>query len=292
MDYYAYIGYYIIATLDKNKWSNNPTLKVPIIILPSFPVPMPQLLTPTDSRVGPTPLNEFSFCCFKCGAAGNVELKLSLPRRAFAPGEMIDLSGSEVINDSTIPVQARVHVRQLIKLTSQNTLSPLFRDETRFFELDSILVKSQTTSNLGSLNVTVPALPPTFFGARGFTARNKAVEPLKFCYELSLEVEAKSGHKEKIGVPILISASPPKVEPIRDKSQFRANRIVDPFEIQRFTICGDAPCASEAKSVQDAGTIVPAITGAGHLWDIDQDERAAMKAYPFQPQVVLFSSDS
>ena len=58
---------------------------------------------------------QFYFCCFEYGVAGNVELKLLLPRRAFALRENVDLSGSEEINDSTIPVAACVRVRQFIK---------------------------------------------------------------------------------------------------------------------------------------------------------------------------------
>ena len=38
----------------------------------------------------------------------HIKLKMSVARRAYAPGEAIDLTGSEVDNDSTIPVTVRV----------------------------------------------------------------------------------------------------------------------------------------------------------------------------------------
>ena len=289
---YAYVGYYILAKIDKKIW-RNPTMKAPIVILPLRPVPMPALLAPAIDQIGPLTMYKSMFCCcFPCDEAGNVEIKLSLPRRAFAPGEKIDLSGSKVINNSTIPVEARIVIRQIIMLSTDSGLST--RECTHCIELDNTFVEPQASSQLESLNITVPALPPSFFGARGLLARNKDVQPLTFSYALSLQAKAKSGHKVKIDMPILISALPPKAEAIRSMASTTSNiRIDTPFEIQSFSVCDDTPCSTVAMTtgLEDIGEVVPAQTGAGNLWDAEEDHGIPVEAYTYQPQVVLFSSD-
>lgn len=287
---YAYVAYYILAKIDKKMW-RNPTMKAPVVILPSRPVPMPPLLAPVVDQVEPMPIYKAKLCCFTCGEAGNIEIKLSLPRRAFAPGETIDLNGSEVINDSTIPVEARVVIRQIILLTTTSGLAK--REYTHRIEVDNTIVEPQTSSQLESLNITVPALPPSFFGARGLLANNKEVQPLTFSYELSLQAKAKSGHKVKIDMPILISALPPKAEAIRSMASTTSNiRIDTPFEIQSFAVCDDTPCATVTMTtgLEDIGEVVPAQTGAGNLWDAEEDQGNPVEAYSYQPQVVLFPS--
>ena len=292
---YAYVGYYILAKIEK-KYLQSPTMKAPIVILPLRPVPMPALLAPAIDQIGPLTMYKSMVFCFPfgevpSGEAGNVEIKLSLPRRAFAPGEKIDLIGSKVINNCTIPVEARIVIRQIIMLSTTSGLST--EECTHRIEVDSTFVEPQASSQLESFNITIPALPPSFFGARGLLARNKDVQPLTFSYALSLQAKAKSGHKVKIDMPILISALPPKAEAIRSMASTTSNiRIDTPFEIQSFSVCDDTPCSTVAMTtgLEDIGEVVPAQTGAGNLWDAEEDQGTPVEAYTYQPQVILFSS--
>lgn len=290
---YAYIGYYILAKIDKKAWRNT-TLKVPFVILPTRPVPMPQLLAPIVDRIDPMPIYKAKCCCFTCGQAGTVEIKLSLSRRAFAPGEKIDLSGSEVVNDSTIPVTARVVLRQTIMLCS--TSMPISKSEqSDRFELGTIIVAPQSSSSLGSLDITAPALPPSFFGARGLLVRGKTVEPLTFAYELSLQAKAQSGHKVKLDTPILLSAVPPKAEVINDMASAPSLlRFDNLFEIQTYSVCDDTPSETVVMTtgLEDVGAVVPAESGGGNIYNPEEDSGSSFNAYPYNPQVVVFSPDT
>ena len=205
----SYIAYYIKAEIDKKGW-RNPSLKFPITIIPTRPAPLPALLCPTNTEEEDQ-IKKCHFCCFSCCEAGSIQMKFTCDRRAYAPGETVNLRGSTILNNSSILISARIVLRQHIQLTTTDRYHHT-HNGTQRFELGSVSVEPGAQAHLSNLTLKVPAVPPSFFGSQGSSTAYS--EPLIFTYELSLQAKAGSGHKVKIDLPILISALPPKVTAI------------------------------------------------------------------------------
>lgn len=287
----AYVAYYIKAEIDKKGWKN-PSLKFPVTIIPTRPAPSPVLLAPASLQYEDQ-IKKMKMCCFACGEAGSVMLKFKVGRRAFAPGENVDLSGSAVLNNSTIPVTARIVLRQHIILSTTDKYERDTRVDHRI-ELGAKLVDPGVDAALDDLALTIPAVPPSFFGAKGSVAARR--EPLVYTYELSLQAKASSGHKVKIDIPILISALPPKAEAIEEASTSPSSVSLheDAFGIQDNAILDDRPCTTvdPVTGLEDGtGQVVPASTGGGNIFEPD-DLGSGQGVYHYQPQVVVFSSNT
>lgn len=284
----AYIAYYIKAEIDKKGW-RNPSLKYPVTILPSRPVPMLPLLSPSLTEEEDE-IKKMKFCCFACGKAGLVTIKLQTGRRAYAPGETIRLHGSQVLNASTIPVTVQVVLRQHIQLSTTGVHAITTRGCQRF-HLAQKEIGPESSLYLDELLPVVPAVPPSFFGAQGLSTARR--EPLIYTYELSLQAKAKSGHKVKVDVPILVSALPPKPEAIQEASTaVNTLSIGSLYEIQNFAVTDNSPCDTVimATGLEDnQGVIVPSITGSTNIYEIE-DSGSSTNFYDYHPQVVTFSS--
>lgn len=283
----AYIVYYIKAEIDKKGW-RNPSLKYPITVIASSPVPMPQLLSRFMIEEEDQ-IKSMKLCCFACGNKGAVRIKLS-SRRAYAPGETLELSGSEVTNSSSIPVTAHIVLRQTIQLATTTKYDRKTKGSQKF-EIASKVIDSGASVPLDDLKAIVPAIPPSFFGARG--SSNARREPLTFTYELSLQVKASSGHKVKVYMPVLISALPAKPQAIEAAST-SSNQVPihDPFEIQSFVVTDDYPCDTVimATGLEDGGgTVVPSEAGATDIYE-SQDTGSSANSYMYHPQVATFPS--
>jgi hypothetical protein len=287
---YAYIAYYIRAEIDKKGWKN-PSLKLPIVILPSRPVPMRQLLCPVLKELSPLPIHKMKFCCFSCGKAGDISIKLAVSRSAFAPGENIDLTGSKVVNDSTIGITVMVVLRQSIKLSTTGKFE-VNRCEADKFYLAETTILPQSTFFLDDLNASVPAVPPSFFGANGLSSARR--EPLMFTYELSLQAKADSGHKVKLDIPILVSALPPKPEMVKEASTSIAVETDDPFELHIYAVTDDGPSDTVVMhtGLEDGGTVVASEAGSTNIWEKQDDSGNTGSTYSYQAQVLMFSGET
>ena len=283
----AYIAYYIKAEIDRKGW-RNPSLKYPITIIPLRPAPMPQLLSQfmieSENQIKKTKI-----CCFACGEAGMVTIKLN-SRRAYAPGETLQLTGSQVVNSSSISITVRIVIRQIIQLATTGSYAKTTNGSQRF-EIGSKEVSPSSSIGLDDFQAVVPALPPSFFGARGSSTARR--EPLTFTYELSLQAKASSGHKVKVDMPILISALPPKQQAIQDANASNTQvPIYNPFEIQSFAVTDDSPCNTVimATGLEDGGgKIVDSATGAANIYE-PEDAGSSSNSYMYQPQVVTYQS--
>jgi hypothetical protein len=288
---YAYIAYYIKAEIDKKGW-RNPSLKLPITIIPSRPLPMPQLLSrfATQHR---DEIKKMKFCCFACGNAGFVSIEQNIGRRAYAPGETIDLRGSKVSNESSIPVTMQLVLRQHIQLSTTGAYAITTHGCQRFHLAETQIAPGSSFDLDELIKATVPAVPPSFFGAQGLSSAKR--EPLTFTYELSLQAKAKSGHKVKIDMPILVSALPPKSEALDEAStSVGTANMLTPFDIQSFSVTDNSPCdtVNMVTGLEDnQGVIVPSVTGSTNLYD-STDLGSSVNAYHYQPQVVTFSSST
>lgn len=290
---YAYIAYYIYAKIDK-KWKKDPSIKFPITILPSRPAPLPTLLAPYEEEGFDLPLYSMKCCCFSCGEAGNAKIKVRLGRRAYAPGESIDLF-CDLTNDSTLSVALRVVLKQHILMTTSSGFSTN-RDSNKH-ELFVKRCEPQSSVSIGNgLNekMTVPAIPPSFFGARGLVAGGRSTDPLTFTYHLEIQAKADSGSKANISIPILISALPPKSDAIEAALGENHLPIHDPFSIRNFAIIDDSPCDTVKPHTgqEDGGNIVPSENGATNIYNMEEDAGSEVQAYNYTPSVMVFPTSS
>jgi hypothetical protein len=249
---------------------------------------MPQLLSPYMIE-DEDQIKSMKFCCFACGEAGLVRIKLN-SRRAYAPGETLQLTGSEVMNSSSIPVTVRVVLRQTTQLATTGRFECRTEGSQRF-EIASRVVDAGASVRLDDMNAVVPAVPPSFFGANGSSTARR--DPLTFTYELSLQAKASSGHKVKVDMPVLISALPAKPQAIQEASTNSNQVPIDSlFEIQNFAVTDDSPCDTVimATGLEDSGgEVVPSAGGAANIYEV-QDAGSSVNYYMYHPQVATFPS--
>ena len=246
------------------------------------------LISPAKIEYDPFPIYEGKCCCFTCCEAGKIKIRLQLGRRAYSPGEKVNLSGSYLDNDSTIPVNVRVVLRQMNQLSTTGTFETTETGIDRI-ELASEEVEPQSSTSLENLLVTIPAVPPSFFGARGL--EDALREPLLFTYVLSLQGKATSGHKVKVDMPILISALPPKSDAIHEAVNKTSHQIpiTDPFQLQHLSVTDDSPCDTvPVMTGLDGALVVPSVTGTCNLWEKEEDTGNPADAFLYEPQVVVF----
>lgn len=289
---YAYIAYYVYAKIDK-KWKRDPSIKLPITIIPSRPVPLPPLLAPFQEESMELPLYKMKFCCFSCGEAGTAKIKVKLGRRAYAPGESIDLF-CDLSNNSTLSVDLKVVLRQHIIMTTSYGGSHTKREKK--FVLFEKHCEAQSSLTVGDGHgsierITVPAVPPSFFGARGLVAGGRSIDPLTFTYELEVQAKADSGSKANIKIPILISALPPKSDAVLAASgQIPVPVFDDVFGVKQFTVTDDSPCDTVKPHTgkEDGGDIVPSVTGGTNIWSAEEDKGSGAQSYVYTPSVMVF----
>jgi hypothetical protein len=145
--------------------------------------------------------------------------------------------------------------------------------------------------NDDNLKISIPAVPPSFFGANGLSVARR--EPLKFTYKLIVQVKARSGHKVKLEEHILVSALPPTLEAINDASTNTTNNdVVSSEDILTHAVIDDGPCDTVAlqTGLEDGGVIEVSATGATNIWEQD-DTGASSNDYIYQPQVLMFPGE-
>lgn len=239
-----------------------------------------------------TNIMKCKFCCFKCGDAGPVRIQLMMSRRAYAPGETIDMGKSKVFNMSTISVYVRVVLKQIIELQTTGKLSNSTRGEQKY-TLDSKSLGPGKEVTLEDFKLAIPAVPPSFFGAKGSIAAKR--EPLRFTYELSLQAKAQSdgGHKVRVDIPILVSALPPTKAAILDASSANDNlTLYGNFALEKYAILDDRPCDTVAPvtGMEDGnGVITTSVNEGTNIYEPD-DHGSNLNSIHYQPQVVTFPS--
>jgi hypothetical protein len=267
------IAYYVYAKIDK-KWRINPSIKIPITIEPSRPVPLPPLLAPFQKESKELPLYKIKFFFISCGEAGTAKIKVKLGRRAYAPGEPIDLF-CDLSNNSTLSVDLKVVLKQHILMTESSRHAISQRMERDFF-LFKKHCEAQSSLFVGHRHgpietIRVPAfLPPSFFGARGLAAAGgRSIDPLTFTYHLEVEAKADSGSKINVKIPILISALPPTSDAVLAASGEIPVPVYKAFGVKEFTITDDSPCETvkshPGKKDGGARDIVPSVT---NIWSM------------------------
>lgn len=282
----AYIAYYIKAEIDK-KWWRNPSMKLPITILPIRPAPKLALLSPVlvDDE---DQVKKYKICCFACCEAGSVQLKFKCNRRAFAPGQRVTIDGTSVINNSNVDLRIHVVLRQHIRLST--TYGWDTTTAKQIFHLGSSSVDSGTEKILDGMPIQIPAVPPSFFGGKGSPIGSS--EPLTYTYDISFRVQVPNGNTVKIDLPVLISALPPKDSAIEAAPSASLVGLTDAFSIKDNAVLDDVRCDTvpPITGLEDGdGELKPSTVGAVNIYE-PEDAGSSTHAYSYEPEVVVFPS--
>lgn len=202
---------------------SNPSTSIYITVLPSRPLPSPDLLRAIEYRSKQP--KKVPYCwLFPCCSKGNFQLEAKLGRQAFAPGETLDFH-LRVNNNCSAVLDVRVHLvcsalrtttptilsacrmkkfkRRDWHLVHQCLLEPykVYEVGHNFAEGNSNANREVSTvyANLNyDLKLTLPTLPPSFNGAPNLPSAGRA-DPLTFAYSIVFSAGTPSKYPFDIG---------------------------------------------------------------------------------------------
>jgi hypothetical protein len=215
----SWVRYFLQAYVDFANW-RDPCFKRYIQVLPNRPLPTLRLLSPYLSESMNQPIH--TCCCFqgKCNQVnGLISIRLQSDRLAYAPGESIDLTGSEIKNESSVALMAwGILTCHIILRASYGRTTSRSVDYTLFtlpVPPDSVTLLENEEGALGT--AIIPAVFPSFYG--GVPGPLSLLGPaLKWTYTFSLKVgfeKAMCKGEVKVECPILISAAAPYASTIQ-----------------------------------------------------------------------------
>lgn len=285
----AFVRYDLYAHAVFANW-RDPCSRRTIAVIPNRPVPTLELLSPAQQSTPLSPVYNFSCCGMKCNAQGLVSTSLSLDRRAYCPGELVQLGG-KVVNETQKKIPVQVVLRQYVSL-SNGFSSTSARNDFR--------IGTEFCSALGELDlsalprVTVPPVYPSFDGGvHGPTSRSH-YPCLKYTYTIEVRAgpEGSCASAVHSRIPLLISTAPPFPEAI-EKARSTTMEIspdVNPWEIFDHALHGPEPSDTTPKisGEEDGGKIVA--LGVVSTTDFSEDKAHLGPAPSYQPVINVFGT--
>jgi hypothetical protein len=247
----------------KHPWEVPGAMQI-LTVVPNRPLPLEELLSPYQTEILDQQLHNCHCCGFRsCKLDGLLSIRLSLGRLAYAPGELVDLTNSQVKNDtsSTLPLQVilRCHIERRANLVCNKV------------RLDMVLLVSEihgnqsvSLRNLGQ--VRIPAVYPAFDGGVSEPYTWELYACLKWSYTIEIRVGGDTT-SYATGVscrtPVLICAAPPYTNQIEAaRSQRPSLDLTDAMSIFRYAtteVSLDCVTAPTIRGPTDGGHIAPAI---------------------------------
>mmetsp|Transcript_27643 Transcript_27643/g.79794 ORF Transcript_27643/g.79794 Transcript_27643/m.79794 type:complete len:682 (-) Transcript_27643:40-2085(-) len=290
----AHVRYDLYANASFANW-RDPSSRRTISVIPNRPTPKLELLSPAEHSTPFSPIYGCSCCGMKCcKEEGMVSTSLKLNRRAYAPGEKIEVGG-KVVNDTKKDMPVSVVLRQYIVLHSAGRSATQSRSD---FMLSQGLVSAGGELDISSFSPCItPHVFPSFSGGVEGPINRSFYPCLKWTY--SIEVRAGSG-KDSFAtavhsrIPILVSTAPPFAEAVEKARSMRNDVTIDnPWQIFDFAVHGPEPSETTPKITgeEDAGRVMPA-TGIGFVTTTDYSEdRGRLGPEPrYQPVVNTFDN--
>lgn len=220
----AYVSFAVSASVDMKLARNNscPSSVELLTVFSNHPKPLPALLSPFHAEKLDQIMH--SCHCLRSGKRdGLVSIRLALARLAFAPGEAVELMGSQVTNDASVALPLRIILRCHIErrhLPNTDIIPNKVRRDFVLLEAEvpgkqTVLVKSLA----GSSEVRIPAVFPSFGG--GVEEVDSVTVPelpsKRFaCLRWSYTLEIRVGGDKRDWVtgiycrtPVLICTAPP-----------------------------------------------------------------------------------
>ena len=155
------------------------------------------------------PIHKCKYCNCRCCLDGLVSLRLSMDRMAYAPGETIDFTGSQVVNDTKSTMTAKVSLRRHAVLRTATKFSTKF---TTDFYLTEFEIPPLSTTQVPNIDSRVPAVFSSFYGGVVGELSSSFYPCLKWTYVIDMRVGFKKGKCKGSAhaiSPVLISSAPP-----------------------------------------------------------------------------------
>jgi len=207
----SYIRYSVSANVDESSYGF-PMATRPISVVANRPLAQLPLLGPAYR----TTTKEMTSCCGPigvCGYTGDVTVKLTLDRRAYAAGEPFGFELS-VDNQTSTFCSCAVYVRRAIVLKTFDKAQPKRRLFYSTHDMTSLIraeAGKMLVLNGIERDCRVPNLQPSFFGATGIP-RSKP-DPLVWTYALHAKVHVGGvgmlGPHVDVFLPIILTAAAP-----------------------------------------------------------------------------------
>jgi hypothetical protein len=289
----AYVRYYIRANVDLARWKD-PNFKRQITVLPNRPLPSLALLGKSLTETIDAPMHNCKFCNCRCRLEGLVSLRLSMDRMAYAPGEKIDFTGSQVVNDTKSTMTATVSLRRHAVLRTAGNFSTKC---TTDYYLTEFEIPPTSTTQIPNIDLRVPAVFPSFYGGVVGEPSLAFYPCLKWAYVMDMRVGFKKGKCKGSAhtiTPVLISAAPPYQRVLANiSSSALPPTIPDAWAIFDHAVTG--PEASDTcptiTGPEDGGMASNADQLGPLILHYEHEDAGALEAPPlFQPIVNTFSN--
>jgi hypothetical protein len=220
------VSYSLKAFVDINKKLS--VTGVHFTVLANRPLPRPSLISPYKMETGDQPLHQACQCfCWPRRTAYTVSMKLHIARLAYAPGEMIDLTGSTVVNNSMEPQRVQIVLKTFIEQNNGLTATHSLTLDQVLFE--AVIAEKQNIilTNLREFEgVRVPAVYPSYAGqylAVDQKQRHNAC--VKWTYTLEIRLP-DWGSGFYCRTPILISAVPPYTNQLQKYRKVKTDPVL------------------------------------------------------------------
>jgi hypothetical protein len=222
----ASISYSLKAFVDMNKKLS--VAGVHFTVLANRPLPRPSLISPYKMETGDQPLHNTCQCfCWPRRIAYTVSIKLHIARLAYAPGEMIDITGSTVVNNSTAPQRVQIVLKTFIEQKNGQGATHSLTMDRILFETVIAEKKTNILTNLREFEgIRVPAVYPSYAGQYLAVDQKQRLDAcVKWTYTLEIRLP-DWGTGFYCRTPILICAVPPYTKQLQKYRKVKADPVL------------------------------------------------------------------
>jgi hypothetical protein len=238
----ASVTYSLKAFFDLKQKDTTEPIKVLFTVLPNRPLARPTLLSPYIAESGDQPM-AFG-CCRPLSKTYKVSVKLCLGRLVYSPGELVDMTGSAVVNNSSTPQRTQIVWSCFLQLDGgygqKHSLS------TDFVAFETVIPEKSTMilNNLPEWEgVRVPAVYPSYSGVYLDTDKTNRLETcVKWAYTLEIRLP-DWGNGFYCRTPFLVSAAPPYTLQLAAHREEKSNpELTGQWSIFEHAVSGTRDC--------------------------------------------------
>ena len=205
------------------------------------PLPRPSILSPYRMETGDQPLhNMFSCCCIGSKRISyTVSMKLHIARLAYSVGETLDLTGSTVINNSSLPQRVQIVLKSYLQQDGGYNQKHNLTNDYILFETTIPEKQTVILTNLSDYyNIRVPNVYPSYSGVfMDVTQKERLNACIKWSYTLEIRLPDWGNCGFYCRTPILICAVPPYTKLLQQCRKNRADPLLTgPYSIMDHAI--------------------------------------------------------
>lgn len=266
-------------------------------VIANRPLPRPSLLSPYKMETGDQPLRKSGFgCCRPSATVYTVSINMQIARLAYAPGEVVDITGSSVVNNSTQPQRAQIVLRSYLQQDGDyNQKHSLIHQDHVLFETEIPEKQTVILTNLREFeSFRVPAVYPSYSGVYLDVDKTKRLAAcIKWAYTLEIRLP-NWGSGFYCRTPLLISAAPPFTSQLQQYRKVKSDpELTGQYSIFEHAVsgihnsCETAPTLSsligdKGRKVLAKDASIPVWMGGRNdymTWMKEDENRARLKEW-------------